>query len=174
MRRKSVLNAAIPRNRLQKEARESFKNHLPAMPSNTRTSGNGVTHGLRHRKLDKSTEAFLLSDSAPMSGPSSSQSPPKRRQKGTGLGGAKRHRKKQGAGRENISLASIRRLARKGGVKRMSGHVYPAIREVVNDFIATIVSDAFLYTELARRKTISSMDIVQSLRHHGKPIYGFD
>jgi histone H4 len=143
------------------------------MVLNTRTSGNSITHGLRNSKLDKSTKAFLSSGPMPMSG-SSSQSPPKRRQQGTGLGGAKRHRKKTGSERENISSASIRRLARKGGVKRMSGHVYPAIREVIDDFITTIVSDAFLYTELARRKTITSMDIVQSLRRHGKPIYGFN
>lgn len=40
-------------------------------------------------------------------------------------------------------------------------------------FIEEIVESAFRYTNLARRKTISLMDILLALKHNGKTLYGF-
>ena len=44
--------------------------------------------------------------------------------KGLGKGGAKRHRKILRNNIQGITKAAIRRLARRGGVKRMSGLIY--------------------------------------------------
>ena len=45
--------------------------------------------------------------------------------------GGRRHRKQKSA-LERISSGSIRRLARRGGVKRISRHIYGDTRAVIN------------------------------------------
>jgi histone H4 len=51
--------------------------------------------------------------------------------KGLGKGGAKRHRKDLHANMQDITKPSIRRLARRGGVKRISGLIYEETRGVL-------------------------------------------
>jgi histone H4 len=86
-----------------------------------------------------------------------------------GKGGAKRHRKIL---RDNIqgitkpvshvkSLLSflpkistpqaIRRLARRGGVKRISGLIYEETRGVLKIFLENVIRDSVTYTEHAKR-----------------------
>ena len=48
--------------------------------------------------------------------------------KGLGKGGAKRHRKVLRDNIQGITKPAIRRLARRGGVKRISGLVYEEVR----------------------------------------------
>ncbi|THV93321.1 hypothetical protein D6D27_04433 [Aureobasidium pullulans] len=54
-----------------------------------------------------------------------------------------------------ITKGSIRRLARRGGVKRISATIYDEVQCTV-------------------RKTITVPDVVFVLNRHGTPIYGFD
>ena len=54
----------------------------------------------------------------------------KKRQKGTGKGGAKCHRKNTQTPLQGITAAAIRKIARRGGVKRVSGLVYDVTRNV--------------------------------------------
>ena len=49
--------------------------------------------------------------------------------KGLGKGGAKRHRKVLRDNIQGITKPAIRRLARRGGVKRISGLVYEEVSE---------------------------------------------
>jgi hypothetical protein len=58
--------------------------------------------------------------------------------KGLGKGGAKRHRKVLRDNIEGISRPAIRRLARRGGVKRLSGLVYEETRTVLKDFLTDV------------------------------------
>jgi len=51
--------------------------------------------------------------------------------KGKGRSGGKRHRKNRSA-LDKITNGSIRRLARRGGVKRISSHIYADTRAVIN------------------------------------------
>lgn len=92
---------------------------------------------------------------------------------GKGLGGAKRHRKVLRDNIEGISRPAIRRLARRGGVKRMSGLVYEETRSVLKEFITDIVRDAITYTEHARRRTVTANDVIYALRRRGRTLYGF-
>nr|XP_021500552.1 histone H4-like [Meriones unguiculatus] len=69
--------------------------------------------------------------------------------KGLGKGGAKRHRKVLRDNIQGITKPAIRRLARRGGVKRIS------------------------YTEHAKRKTVTAMDVVYALKRQGRTLYGF-
>ena len=51
--------------------------------------------------------------------------------KGLGKGGAKRHRKVLRDNIQGITKPAIRRLARRGGVKRISGLVYEEVRNIL-------------------------------------------
>ncbi|RWR84601.1 Histone H4 [Cinnamomum micranthum f. kanehirae] len=53
--------------------------------------------------------------------------------KGLGKGGAKRHRKVLRDNIQGITKPAIRRLARRGGVKRISGLIYEETRGVLKD-----------------------------------------
>lgn len=93
--------------------------------------------------------------------------------KGLGKGGNKRHRKVLRDNIQGITKPAIRRLARRGGVKRIANLVYDEVRSNLRAFLDTTIRDAIHYTELARRKTVSAMDIVYSLKRQGKSLYGF-
>jgi len=94
--------------------------------------------------------------------------------KGLGKGGAKRHRKVLRDNIQGITKPAIRRLARRGGVKRISGLVYEEIRAVLRVFLENVMRDAVTYTEHARRKTVQACDVVFALRRQGRTLYGFD
>merc|ERR1712226_1268603 len=87
--------------------------------------------------------------------------------KGLGKGGAKRHRKILRDNVQGITKPAIRRLARRGGVKRMSGLIYEETRDVLKIFLESVIRDAVTYTEHAKRKTVTAMDIVYALKRQG-------
>ncbi|WJX74349.1 nucleosomal DNA binding [Trifolium repens] len=66
-----------------------------------------------------------------------------------------------------------RRLARRGGVKRISGLIYEETRGVLKIFLENVIRDAVTYTEHARRKTVTAMDVVYALKRQGRTLYGF-
>lgn len=72
-----------------------------------------------------------------------------------------------------ITKPAIRRLARRGGVKRISALIYEETRNVLRSFLESVVRDAVTYTEHARRKTVTAMDVVYSLKRQGRSLYGF-
>jgi len=92
---------------------------------------------------------------------------------GKGLGGAKRHRKVLRDNIQGITKPAIRRLARRGGVKRISGMIYEETRGVLKVFLENVIRDAVTYTEHARRKTVTAMDVVYALKRQGRTLYGF-
>ncbi|KAK8106299.1 Histone-fold [Apiospora kogelbergensis] len=104
----------------------------------------------------------------------------------SGKSGAKRHRKVL---RDNINginthtdiLSScaaakpdIRRLARRGGVKRISAHVYQETRGALRSYVEMVLRDATTYCEYRKAKTITLNDILHALRRHGRPVWGFE
>ena len=72
-----------------------------------------------------------------------------------------------------ITKPAIRRLARRGGVKRISALIYEETRIVLRAFLESVVRDAVVYTEHARRKTVTAMDVVYALKRQGRCLYGF-
>ena len=93
---------------------------------------------------------------------------------GKGLGkGAKRFRRVLKDSIQGITKPAIRRLARRGGVKRISGLIYEETRGVIKQFIENVVRDAVTYTEYSRRKTVTALDVVYALKRQGRTIYGF-
>jgi histone H4 len=93
--------------------------------------------------------------------------------KGLGKGGAKRHRKVMRENIQGITKPAIRRLARRGGVKRISGDIYEEIRGVLRHFLENVIRDSVTYTEHARRKTVTALDVVYALKRQGRTLYGF-
>ena len=59
-------------------------------------------------------------------------------------------------------------------MKRISGLIYEETRGVLKVFLKNVIRDAVVYTEHARRKTVTPMDVVYALRRQGRTLYGFD
>lgn len=93
--------------------------------------------------------------------------------KGYGKIGAKRFKKHQKEVILGITKPAIRRLARRGGVKRISALIYDETRTVLKSFLENVIRDAVTYTEHARRKTVTAMDVVYALKRQGRSLYGF-
>ncbi|KAG2368861.1 histone-fold-containing protein, partial [Suillus spraguei] len=99
---------------------------------------------------------------------------------GLGKGGAKRHRKILRDNIQGITKPAIRRLARRGGVKRISGLIYEETRGVLKIFLENVIRDSVTYTEHAKRqylliysKTVTALDVVYALKRSGRTLYGF-
>ena len=86
---------------------------------------------------------------------------------------AKRHRKVLRDNITGITKPAIRRLARRGGVKRISNNIYDETRQILRTFLDNIIRDSVTYTEHARRKTVTAMDVVYALKRAGRTLYGF-
>ena len=87
--------------------------------------------------------------------------------------GAKKDKKQTKDVILGITKPAIRRLARRGGVKRISNLIYEETRNVLKAFLENVVRDAVTYTEHARRKTVTAMDVVYALKRQGRSLYGF-
>ncbi|XP_067871179.1 histone H4-like [Heterodontus francisci] len=93
--------------------------------------------------------------------------------KGLGKGGAKRHCKVLRDNIQGITKPAIHRLARRGGVKRISGLICEETRGVLKVFLENVIRDAVTYTEHAKRKTVTARDVVYALKRQGRTLYGF-
>ncbi|THY89040.1 hypothetical protein D6C93_07041, partial [Aureobasidium pullulans] len=71
-------------------------------------------------------------------------------------------------------VRSGKRLARRGGVKRISATIYDEVRAALKDSVKLLLHDICAILECTVRKTITVPDVVFVLYRHGTPIYGFD
>ncbi|CAN6995694.1 unnamed protein product, partial [Brassica rapa subsp. trilocularis] len=74
---------------------------------------------------------------------------------------------------QDRELMMLGRFTRRGGVKRISGLIYEETRGVLKIFLENVIRDAVTYTEHARRKTVTAMDVVYALKRQGRTLYGF-
>lgn len=93
--------------------------------------------------------------------------------KGLGKGGAQRHRKVLRDTISGVTVPAIRRLARRGGIKRISKGIYEETRRITKEFLERVVGDAIMFTDHARRKTVVSGDVVHALSRQGRKLYGY-
>ena len=80
----------------------------------------------------------------------------KTRGKGLGKGGAKRHRKVRHDKSQGIAKPANRRLARRGR----------------DPWSPDVIRDAVTYTEHAKRKAVTDMDVIYALERQGRTLYG--
>ncbi|XP_035665439.1 histone H3.3-like type 1 [Branchiostoma floridae] len=69
---------------------------------------------------------------------------------------------------QGITKPAIRRLARRGGVKRISGLIYEETRGVLKVFLENVIRDAVTYTEHAKRKTVTALDVVYAFKREAR------
>ena len=58
-------------------------------------------------------------------------------------------------------------------MKRISGTTYEEVRGILKTFVEGVVRDATAYTEHAKRKTVTALDVVYALKKSGKLLYGY-
>ncbi|CZT25680.1 related to Histone H4.2 [Ramularia collo-cygni] len=93
--------------------------------------------------------------------------------KGLGHKTLRRHRKIIRDNILGVTKGDIRRLARRGGVKRISGGIYGDIRTVLRQRLEVLLKDITAVVEVSGRKTVCCSDVVFVLNRLGTPIYGF-
>ncbi|PQE03827.1 Histone H4 protein [Rutstroemia sp. NJR-2017a BBW] len=71
------------------------------------------------------------------------------------------------------SNPSNRRMARRGGVKRISSGIYEETRGVMKDYLIRVLRDICAMVDHGGRKTCTVSDVVWVLKRLGRPIYGF-
>ncbi len=71
------------------------------------------------------------------------------------------------------SKSALWRIARRGGVKRLSALCYDEVRGYFKRFLEEITGDTIAFTEHGKRKTVTVDDVVNSLKGARMPIYGF-
>ncbi|KAL2015494.1 hypothetical protein VTK56DRAFT_5366 [Thermocarpiscus australiensis] len=91
--------------------------------------------------------------------------------KGTAV---KRHRKIIKDCIRGITKPAIRRLARRGGVKRISAGIYDTARDALKDYSRMVIRDVVTFTEYRNAKTVTVHDVIFALSRINRPIYGFD
>ncbi len=72
-----------------------------------------------------------------------------------------------------IKKSNIRRICRRGGVKRISAKMYEEVRGVVKSYLENVVQDSLAYTEHAKRKTVTAQDVIYAFHRQGIKLYGF-
>jgi histone H4 len=95
---------------------------------------------------------------------------------GKQIPGQGKRKPKRKVNRENIqgiTKPAIRRLARRGGVKRINYEIYKESRDVLRKFLEHTLRASVTFTEHARRKTVTAKDVVHGLKSKGRTLYGF-
>ena len=72
---------------------------------------------------------------------------------------------------QGITKPAIRRLARRGGVKRISADIYEETRLNLKLFLQHLLSDICAVVEMCKRKTVCTSDVVWALHRQGRTIY---
>lgn len=80
----------------------------------------------------------------------------------------KRHRAVLRDNIQGVSDPALRRLLRRGGVRRISALVYEELRGILKKHLESVLRDAVTYVEHARRKTLDVKDLVDALERQGK------
>ncbi|KAK0391187.1 hypothetical protein NLU13_0688 [Sarocladium strictum] len=98
-----------------------------------------------------------------------------------GIGGGKTFKRSTARNRKilrdniyGITKPDIRRLARRGGVKRISATIYEEARQALKQFLEKILRDCATYVDHRQAKTVTVADVIYSLRRNGRTLYGFD
>ncbi|KAG5999946.1 hypothetical protein E4U21_006098 [Claviceps maximensis] len=78
------------------------------------------------------------------------------------------------AGKTVLGRAKRQRLARRGGVKRISANIYEETRTALKERLEAVLRRCVIFVEYRQAKTVTVEDVIYALRQFGKPIYGFD
>lgn len=86
---------------------------------------------------------------------------------GRGFYGTRRDRTVLTDDIQGVNAHAIRRLARCGGVKRISGIRYEEDREYMRFFLEKVIGDFVTYSDYARANNVTVSDVVFALKCQG-------
>jgi histone H4 len=89
---------------------------------------------------------------------------------GRGKGGRFANKKPKKVGMQNLTKPVIRRLARRGGIHRISGLLYESVREFSMKFLRKIICDAIVFMKHQCRKTITLEDVRRAATHNNNTL----
>lgn len=92
---------------------------------------------------------------------------------GNGRKGAKRRNNATNVTNQTLPNKVILRLARRGGVKRLSALVYDQTRDILRVFLENLIRDAFAYSKYSKRNTVTALDVSYALKRNGGTMSGF-
>lgn len=72
-----------------------------------------------------------------------------------------------------ITKPALRRIARRGGITRVSSDSYEVMNSALLSYLRTLLSKANTHVEHGKRKTVSVTDVAYALKHMGTRIMGF-
>ena len=72
-----------------------------------------------------------------------------------------------------FTSSAMRRVARRGGVKRLARLTYDEVRGAIHGFVKKLVADSIVYTEHRRSGTVVAMDVINALKRQGRHLYGY-
>ena len=58
-------------------------------------------------------------------------------------------------------------------MKRISELIYEEAKSILKSYLEKVLKDAIIYTEHAKRKTVTSLDVIYALKKQGKSLYGY-
>ena len=67
-----------------------------------------------------------------------------------------------------ITKGDMLRLAKKGGVGRLSVLVYQETKDSILQFLKQIVRSSLIYMHACKRSTCRPMDVFMAMKHHGR------
>ena len=70
-----------------------------------------------------------------------------------------------------ITKGSIRKLARRGGCKRLASNVYDEARTILKSFVDNVMADTSALIQMTGRKTVRAADILFALKKQGRTLY---
>jgi histone H4 len=74
-------------------------------------------------------------------------------------------------GQKAITKGSVKRLARRGGVKRISGDCVEAANKALRVFLTDVIQNAVVYADHGNRRTVTTQDVLLSLKQLNKIMY---
>ena len=72
-----------------------------------------------------------------------------------------------------VTKGSVRRLARRAGIKRLASLMTEEVRGVLKSFVEKVVADAVAYTEYSKKRTVTTGAVVAALKKRGRMLYGY-
>lgn len=70
---------------------------------------------------------------------------------------------------QGITNGAIQRMAHKGGVKYLSALCYEEVRQMLKDYLETVISKSLIFTEHNRRRVVMERDVREALKLMGRP-----
>ena len=88
----------------------------------------------------------------------------------SGQPGKRRHRKVLRDASQGLTKGDVRRLSRRGGVKRSAGGVADEVRDALTDYLKPILQGVAAVTGGVKpaRKTAKPADVIEAVKANGK------